>query len=45
LRVNEAAKVLGVRAGTLAVRLHRARRRLARVLAEDGIEIEMEVRA
>lgn len=44
LRVNEAAHVLGVRAGTLAVRLHRARRRLARVLAEDGVKIEMEVR-
>jgi RNA polymerase sigma-70 factor, ECF subfamily len=43
LRVNEAAQALGVRAGTLAVRLHRARQRLARALAEQDVEIEMEV--
>jgi RNA polymerase sigma-70 factor (ECF subfamily) len=43
LRVNEAAAVLGVRSGTLAVRLHRARQRLARALADEDVEIEMEV--
>ena len=43
LRVSEAARALGVRAGTLAVRLHRARQRLARALAEEDVEIEMEV--
>lgn len=43
LRVNEAAKVLGVPSGTLAVRLHRARQRLARALAAENVEIEMEV--
>jgi RNA polymerase sigma-70 factor (ECF subfamily) len=43
LRVNEAAQVLGVRSGTLAVRLHRARQRLARALAEEQVAIEMEV--
>jgi len=44
LRVNEAAQALGVRSGTLAVRLHRARQRLARALAEEDVQIEMEVR-
>ena len=44
LRVNEAAAALGVRSGTLAVRLHRARQRLAQALAEEDVEIEMEVR-
>jgi RNA polymerase sigma-70 factor (ECF subfamily) len=43
LRVNEAAQALGVRSGTLAVRLHRARERLARALAEEDVEIQMEV--
>jgi RNA polymerase sigma-70 factor (ECF subfamily) len=43
LRVNEAAAVLGVRSGTLAVRLHRARQRLAQALADEDVEIEMEV--
>ena len=43
LRVNEAAQALGVRAGTMAVRLHRARQRLARALAEEDVDIEMEV--
>jgi RNA polymerase sigma-70 factor (ECF subfamily) len=43
LRVNEAAQALGIRAGTLAVRLHRARQRLARALAEEDVEIQMEV--
>lgn len=43
LRVNEAAAALGVRSGTLAVRLHRARQRLARALAEEDVAIEMEV--
>jgi DNA-directed RNA polymerase specialized sigma24 family protein len=32
-----------VRSGTLAVRLHRARQRLARALADEDVEIEMEV--
>jgi RNA polymerase sigma-70 factor, ECF subfamily len=44
LRVNEAAEVLGVRSNTLAVRLHRARQRLAQALAEEDVEIDMEVR-
>ncbi|HEX3975088.1 MAG TPA: RNA polymerase sigma factor [Solirubrobacteraceae bacterium] len=43
LRVNEAAEALGVRSGTLAVRLHRARQRLARALADEDVEIELEV--
>ena len=43
LRVNEAAEALGVRPGTMAVRLHRARQRLARALAEENVETEMEV--
>ncbi len=43
LRVNEAAEALGVRSGTMAVRLHRARQRLARALAEEDVEIELEV--
>ena len=43
LRVNEAAEALGVRSGTLAVRLHRARQRLARALADEDVGIEMEV--
>ncbi len=43
LRVNEAAQVLGVRSNTLSVRLHRARQRLARALADEDVEIEMEV--
>lgn len=43
LRVHEAAHVLGVRSGTLAVRLHRARQRLARALADDDVETELEV--
>jgi RNA polymerase sigma-70 factor (ECF subfamily) len=43
LRVNEAAQALGVRAGTLAVRLHRARQRLARALADQDVETQMEV--
>jgi RNA polymerase sigma-70 factor (ECF subfamily) len=33
LSVTEAAEVLGVRAGTVAVRLHRARQRFARALS------------
>jgi RNA polymerase sigma factor (sigma-70 family) len=33
LSVTEAAEALGVRAGTMAVRLHRARQRFARALA------------
>jgi RNA polymerase sigma-70 factor, ECF subfamily len=44
LRVNEAAQVLGVRSGTLAVRLHRARQRLAQTLAAENVEIDTEVR-
>ena len=44
LRVNEAAQALGVRAGTLAVRLHRARQRLARALAAEDVETQVEVR-
>lgn len=44
LRVNEAAQVLGVRSGTLAVRLHRARQRLAEALAAEDVDIDMEVR-
>ena len=43
LRVNEAAEALGVRSATLAVRLHRARQRLARALAEQDVQLEMEV--
>ena len=43
LRVNEAAEALGVRSNTLSVRLHRARQRLARALADEDVEIEMEV--
>jgi len=43
LRVHEAAEVLGVRSGTLGVRLHRARRRLAEALAVEGVELELEV--
>jgi RNA polymerase sigma-70 factor (ECF subfamily) len=43
LRVNEAAQALGVRSGTLAVRLHRARQRLAQALAAEDVETEMEV--
>ena len=43
LRVNEAAQALGVRSGTLAVRLHRARQRLTQALADEDVEIEMEV--
>jgi RNA polymerase sigma-70 factor, ECF subfamily len=46
LRVTEAAEALGVRSGTMAVRLHRARQRLARALAAEDAEdaeIEMEV--
>ncbi len=42
LRVNEAAQALGMRSNTLSVRLHRARQRLARVLAEEDVEIQME---
>ena len=44
LRVNEAAEALGVRSGTLAVRLHRARQRLAQALAEENVQIDVEVR-
>ena len=44
LRVDEAAQALGVRSGTLAVRLHRARQRLADALAAEDVETEMEVR-
>jgi RNA polymerase sigma-70 factor (ECF subfamily) len=43
LRVNEAAQALGVRSGTLAVRLHRARQRLAEALAAEDVETELEV--
>lgn len=43
LRVSEAAEVLGVRSNTLSVRLHRARQRLARALAGENVEIQMEV--
>jgi RNA polymerase sigma-70 factor (ECF subfamily) len=43
LRVNEAAAALGVRSGTLAVRLHRARQRLADALAAEDVDIDMEV--
>jgi RNA polymerase sigma-70 factor (ECF subfamily) len=43
LRVSEAAQVLGVRSNTLSVRLHRARQRLARALADEDVDIEMEV--
>ena len=43
LRVHEAAQALGVRANTLAVRLHRARRRLAAALAAEDVETELEV--
>ncbi len=43
LRVSEAAEVLGVRSNTLSVRLHRARQRLARALADENVEIQMEV--
>ncbi len=44
LRVHEAAQVLGVRANTAAVRLHRARQRLAGALAAENVEIATEVR-
>lgn len=44
LRVNEAAQALGVRSGTLAVRLHRARQRLAQILADEDVAIDTEVR-
>ena len=44
LRVHEAAEALGVRSGTLAVRLHRARKRLADALDAEQIELELEVR-
>jgi RNA polymerase sigma-70 factor (ECF subfamily) len=44
LRVQEAAEVLGVRSGTLAVRLHRARKRLDEALAAENVELELEVR-
>jgi RNA polymerase sigma-70 factor (ECF subfamily) len=44
LRVHEAAEVLGVRSGPLAVRLHRARRRLAEALDGADVERELEVR-
>jgi RNA polymerase sigma-70 factor (ECF subfamily) len=44
LRVNQAAQALGVRSNTLAVRLHRARQRLADALAAQDIETQMEVR-
>jgi RNA polymerase sigma-70 factor (ECF subfamily) len=43
LRVHEAAEALGVRSGTLAVRLHRARKRLGEALAAENIELELEV--
>jgi RNA polymerase sigma-70 factor, ECF subfamily len=43
LCVNEAAQALGVRSNTLSVRLHRARQRLARALADEDLEIKMEV--
>ena len=43
----DAARVLGIRTGTLTVRLHRARRRFARLLAEaeqvPSIQARMEV--
>ena len=45
LRVQEAAEVLGVRSGTLAVRLHRARKRLSEALAAENVEVELEVRS
>ena len=45
LRVHEAAEVLGVRSGTLAVRLHRARKRLSEALAAEDVEVELEVRS
>jgi RNA polymerase sigma-70 factor (ECF subfamily) len=38
LSPTEAAAVLGVKAATVRVRLHRARRRLARTLVRDGGE-------
>jgi RNA polymerase sigma-70 factor, ECF subfamily len=44
LRVQEAAEVLGIRSGTLAVRLHRARKRLADAMAAEDVELELEVR-
>lgn len=44
LRVGEAAEVLGVRSGTLAMRLHRARQRLADALAAEENDSSMEVR-
>jgi RNA polymerase sigma-70 factor (ECF subfamily) len=43
LRVNEAAEALGVHSGTLGVRLHRARKRLADALATEDVEFELEV--
>lgn len=43
LRINEAAEALGVRSGALAVRLHRARRRLAEALADENVELKLEV--
>lgn len=43
LRVNEAAEALGVPSRTLAVRLHRARKRLAEALAAEDVEFELEV--
>jgi RNA polymerase sigma-70 factor (ECF subfamily) len=44
LRVNEAAEVLGVRSGTLATRLYRARARLAEALAEEDAASERPAR-
>lgn len=40
LSPGEIAEVLGLRAGAVRVRLHRARKRFARVLAQEGVDVE-----
>jgi RNA polymerase sigma-70 factor (ECF subfamily) len=41
LTTREAARVMGCSAAAFAVRLHRARRRLARILDEAGVEADL----
>jgi RNA polymerase sigma factor (sigma-70 family) len=40
LSPGEVAEVLGCRAGAVRVRLHRARKRFARALAEEGVDVQ-----
>ncbi|RFS83769.1 RNA polymerase sigma factor [Actinomadura spongiicola] len=40
LSPGEVAQVLGCRAGTARARLHRARKRFARALAREGVDVE-----